>query len=486
MKTQTTRRSTPAHGVRTQRCAHLASLLAVFLFLGAPSVFAALPNIVVFISDDHTQRDSSVYGSKEIITPHLDKLAAAGMTFDRAFAPSPSCAPSRGAILTGLMPARNGAEPNHSEPRADIKKLPAYLQALGYEVVAFGKVGHYAQTAHFGFDHFEHLGYHEDVAILAALEWLRNRTSTKPLALFVGSNWPHVPWPITVEGHDPAKLTIPQNHVDTPATRQFRGKYYAAIGRMDAELGAVWQLAQEKFGTNLFFQYFADQGAQWPFGKWCLYEDGIRTPLITVWPGHIAPGTRTSAMVSLVDVLPTLVEVAGGQTAEDLDGRSFKKVLLGETDHFRDLIFSTHSGDGNMNVYPSRCVRDDRWKYILNLHPEFKFTSHITETSGDDGNYWKSWVQKAEINPVAATKVHRYQERPREELYDLNNDSFEEKNVAADPANAEVLKKMRAALEDWMKQQGDQSKIYGNPTLLSAPAKKDEDSKPAAQPSENH
>ncbi|HEY2342447.1 MAG TPA: sulfatase [Chthoniobacteraceae bacterium] len=473
MKTRTNRYSMPAHCVATRWRAHLAGWLAACLCLGALSAFAGPPNIVVFISDDHTQRDSSVYGSKDIATPHMDMLAAAGMTFDRAFAPSPSCAPSRGAILTGLMPARNGAEPNHSEPRAEIKKLPAYLQELGYEVVAFGKVGHYNQTAHFGFDHFEHTGYHEDIAIPAALEWLRNRTSTKPLALFVGSNWPHVPWPITVEGHDPAALTIPENHVDTPATRLFRGKYYAAIGRMDADLGQVWQLAREKFGTNLFFQYFADQGAQWPFGKWCLYDDGIRTPLITVWPGHIAPGTRTSAMVSLVDVLPTLVDVAGGHTGDDLDGRSFKKVLLGETDHFRDLIFSTHSGDGNMNVYPSRCVRDDRWKYILNLHPEFKFTSHITEVAGEDGNYWRSWVEKAKADAAAATKVHRYQERPREELYDLHDDSFEEHNLAEDPANAPVLKRMRAALEDWMKQQGDQAKIYGKPILLSAPGAKE-------------
>lgn len=476
MKTQTPRSEMPAPVVRTHWFARLACGVAVFLGLGVLSTFAAPPNIVVFISDDHTQRDSSVYGSKEMVTPHMEMLAAAGLTFARAFAPSPSCAPSRGAILTGLMPARNGAEPNHSEPRAEIKKLPAYLQELGYEVVAFGKVGHYNQTAHYGFDHVEHTGYHEDIAIPAALEWLRNRTSTKPLALFIGSNWPHVPWPITVEGHDPKALTIPENHVDTPATRQFRGKYYAAIGRMDGELGLVWQLAQEKLGTNLFFLHFADQGAQWPFGKWCLYEDGIRTPMIAVWPGHIVPATRTAAMVSLVDVLPTLVEVAGGHTPDGLDGRSFAKVLLGETNHFRDLIFSTHSGDGNMNVYPSRCARDDRWKYILNLHPEFKFTSHVTEVAGEDGNYWKSWVQKAGTDSDAATKVHRYQERPREELYDLQKDPFEERNLAEDPSVGDVLKRLRAALDDWMKKQGDQSKTYGNPTLLSAPATKEKDS----------
>jgi N-sulfoglucosamine sulfohydrolase len=455
---------------RLMRCKALSlyvALLALLPLLGSTfSAGAAPPNIVVFISDDHTLRDSSVYGSKDMQTPHMDQLAAAGLSFDLAFAPSPSCAPSRGAILTGLMPARNGAEPNHAQPRADIKKLPAYLKELGYEVVAFGKVGHYNQTADYGFDLVKHTNYHEDIAVPAALEWLRYRQSTKPLALFVGCNWPHVPWPQTPEGHKPEALTVPANHVDTPVTRRFRGKYYAAIGRMDADLGLIYTAAQDKFGTNLFFLHFSDQGAQWPFGKWCLYDDGIRTPMIAVWPGHIAPGTRTSAMVSLVDVLPTLINVAGGQAPEDLDGHSFAKVLLGQASRFRDYIFSTHSGDGKMNVYPSRCVRDERWKYILNLHPEFKFTSHVTEVAGEDGNYWKSWVQKAENNPEAATIVQRYQARPREELYDLSNDPLEQHNLAETAEVRDVLKKLRGLLENWMKEQGDKGKIYGEPTLL--------------------
>jgi N-sulfoglucosamine sulfohydrolase len=431
---------------------------------------AERPNIVVFISDDHTWRDSSVYGAKDIKTPHMDKLAASGLTFDRAFASSPSCAPSRGAMLTGLMPARNGAEPNHAKPRDEIKKLPAYLKELGYEVVAFGKVAHYEQIASFGFDHYERFRYHEDIAIPAAVEWLRNRQSTKPLALFVGCNWPHVPWPATgeKEGHNPDRLTVPENHVDTPMTRLWRSRYYAAIARMDADLGLVYQFAQDKFGTNLFFLHFSDQGAQWPFGKWCLYDDGIRTPMIAVWPGRIAPGTRTDAMVSLVDVLPTLVDVAGGETPGDLDGRSFEKVLIGQTNAFRDYIVSTHSGDADMNTYPSRCVRDERWKYILNLHPEFKFTSHITETAGGDGRYWRSWVNQAKTDPNAAALVRRYQERPREELYDLADDPLEQHNLAASTAGAEPLAKMRSRLSDWMKQQDDQSKIYGTPRMLDS------------------
>ena len=99
----------------------------------------AKPHIVVFLGDDHSLLDSEVYGSTEVRTPNMQRLAATGITFTHAFVASPSCAPSRAALLTGLMPARNGAEANHSRPRPEIKKLPAYLRELGYEVVAFGK-----------------------------------------------------------------------------------------------------------------------------------------------------------------------------------------------------------------------------------------------------------------------------------------------------------------------------------------------------------
>lgn len=459
-------------------------VLAAALFATPLVTFAAeRPNIVVFISDDHTARDSSVYGSKDLQTPHMAKLAAAGLTFDRAFAPSPSCAPSRGALLTGLMPARNGAEPNHAEPRADLKRMPAYLKELGYEVVAFGKVAHYNQTHNYGFDLVKHTGYHEDIAIPAALEWLHERKSDKPLALFVGCNWPHVPWPQTVEGHDPQKLTVPETYVDTPATRRFRGKYYAAVSRMDADLGLIHRLAQDKFGTNLFFLHFSDQGAQWPFGKWTLYDDGLRVPLIASWPGHIAPGTRTAAMVSLVDVLPTLIEVAGGKVPEGLDGRSFLPVLTGRTNAFRPQIFATHSGDGNMNVYPSRTIRTDRWKYIRNLHPEFKFTTHVTEVAGEDGNYWNSWVNKAKSDTKAASLVKRYQERPAEELYDLATDPLEQRNLVAVAEHKSVLAQLRTELDAWLKAQGDQLRIYGKPTLLgeASTAKPKSDTTKASQ-----
>ena len=185
---------------------------------------APKPNLVIFISDDHSMLDSTVYGAKDVKTPNMQRMADAGLTFNHAFVASPSCAPSRGAMLTGLMPARNGAEPNHSKPRAEIKKLPAYLQELGYEVVAFGKVSHYQHTIDYGFDYFAHDKFHEDVAIPEGIKWLRARRSDKPLCIFYGCNWPHVPWNAESEGFNPATLTVPGTHVDTTATREARVK----------------------------------------------------------------------------------------------------------------------------------------------------------------------------------------------------------------------------------------------------------------------
>jgi arylsulfatase A-like enzyme/GH43 family beta-xylosidase len=452
------------------RCGRPFFLLLLMAVLGPPvrADLLTRPHVVVFLSDDHTWRDSSIYGSTEIETPGMERLAKDGMTFDRAFVNSPTCAPARAALLTGLYPANNGAEANHSRPHADIKKLPAYFQQLGYEVVSFGKVGHYVQTPEYGFDIARHYGYHEDIAIPRAIEWLRQRQSEKPLFLMVGTNWPHVPWPEDSSEFAPDELQVPPTHVDNPTTRAWRARYLAAVRIMDDELGMVYDAAREKLGENLVFLHTSDHGAQWPFSKWNLYEDGIRTPLIVTWPGKIPPATRTRAMVSWIDILPTLVEAAGGQAPEDIDGRSFLPVLRGEKDTHRDVIFATHSGDGNNNVFPIRSVRTaDGWKYIRNLHPEFRFTSHVTRNTGDSG-YWDSWLQSAVADPAARERIRAYQQRPAEELYHLDEDPWELSNLIDDPAHAARVADLSQRLDRWMEETQDPQQVFGIPKKIAA------------------
>lgn len=422
---------------------------------------AARPNIVVFTADDHGFWDSEVYGAKDVRTPNMLRLARGGMAFTHCFVASPSCAPSRAAMLTGLMPARNGAEANHSKPRAEIKKLPAYLRELGYEVAGFGKVAHYNHDRDYGFDHYEKRHAPEVVQ-----EFLEKRDQTKPLCLFVGAHAPHVPWS-TNTSYMADALRVPAAHVDTPRTRDFRAAYYTDVTKADTELGGMYDLARARLGTNTLFVYTSDHGAQWPFGKWNLYDAGIRVPFIAEWPGVIAPGSRTDAMVSWIDILPTLVELAGGVPPADLDGRSFARVLRGETPRHHDRIFTTHSGDGRMNVYPVRSVRTRDWKYILNLHPEFQHTTHIDAALDRDGvKYWRTWEAAARTNAEAHRIVRRYRARAQEELYDLRRDPLEQENLALDRDQAERLQQFRAELEKWMELQGDKKTVFNSPRLL--------------------
>lgn len=435
------------------------------------------PNIVVFLADDLGYLDVPPNGDRDARAPNLARLAADGLSFDQAFVASPACAPSRAALLTGLMPARNRAEANHERPDPALRKLPSYLQSQGYQVVAFGKVSHYEHTGFYGFDHSEHDTFHDHAGIPDAIKWLKARKDTRPLALFVGSNWPHVPWPVSGDGFDPQALTLPAKTIDTPETRLARARYYAAIGRMDNELGDVMAASDEVLGKDSLFLFSSDHGAQWPFGKWNLYDTGTRTPLIVRWRGQTAPNTRTNAMVSWVDILPTLTEAAGGPAPAGIDGRSFASALRPGS-HFagRAEIFTTHNNDRDFNVYPGRAIRTAKWKYIRNLQAEHVYTTHIDQNARLGGDaYFASWRRAADTDTAARKTVAAYYHRAAEELYDIEADPHETRNLADDPAHAATLRKLRGRLENWRREQGDNRPIQGKPHLTEDPLPETDD-----------
>src|SRR5262245_17453037 len=431
----------------------LTAIVFGFLFGQA---YAAGRDVVVFIADDLSWPDCSPYGGKEVPTPNMARLAKDGMTFSHAFVSSPSCAPSRAALLTGLDPMRNGAMLNHARPRADVKKWPAYFKDLGYEVVSFGKVAHYAQVTDYGFDHASHFKYHEDECVAEAVKWLAARTADKPLCLLVGTNWPHVPWPRESKLY-PDALKLPPTFVDTTPTRRARARYLAAVANADRDLGLVYDAARKHLGRDVLFLFSSDHGSQFPFGKWNAYDAGIRTPLIVAWPGRVRPGTTATAMVAWIDLLPTCLAAAGGTPPASLSGRSFLPVLRGDATDHRDRVFVTHSGDGDMNRYPLRAVRTRDRKYVRNLDPDAEHHTHVDKAAGGDGrDYWDSWVEKAKTDPAAAAVIRRYYTRPAEELYDLTADPWELTNLAADTKHADRLQALRADLGAWMSDQGDE------------------------------
>jgi len=445
-------------------------ILSCSLLWGRAANAQQKPPIVVFLADDLGFYEVPVYGKTPVRMPNLTRLAQQGLAFDRAFCASPSCAPSRAALLTGRMPARNGAEPNHASPRPDVPLLTRNLQAAGYEVAAFGKVAHDDKmNMAAGFDYYSPDRLHLADSMRT---YFQRRKSTKPVCVLLGDKRPHVLWS-KQSTYAPADVTLPSDWIDTPETRAHRARYYTDITGMDAELGQVMDLSNKLFGNKALFLFSSDHGAQWPFGKWNLYDAGIRTPLVVAWPGHVAANKHTPAMVSWVDILPTLLDLTGTPAPAGLDGKSFAGVLLGKTNQHRDVIYTTHSGDGPENVYPIRSVRTDHYKYIRNLHPEYQHTNHSDLYRKDGaGAYWNSWMEKAKTDSAAARLVRKYHVRPAEELYDLYQDPQEQVNQAANPKYAAQLKKMRAMEDAWMREQGDAQTVFNKPYLKKDPLPK--------------
>ncbi len=451
----------------------IASALVFPLTLGsAPATKDAHPNIVIFVADDLGACDIGPYGNRFVRTPHLDKLAKESVMFSNAFASSPTCSPSRASIHTGLYPFRNGAHANHTGVAEGVKTLPAYLEALGYRVGLAGKL-HIGPMSSYPFDMIHHTNVPEpgyegkgvlwtDLDMGPVDEWLSSASKAdQPFMLVVNDHSPHVIWPEKAE-YDADEVDIPSIHIDTEATRKSRARYYTDITKMDGNVGQLLN-SLEKYGLqeNTIVVFTADQGPQWAFGKWNLYDYGIRVPLLIRWPNTVQGGTETNALVSLTDLVPTAIDLAGGKStlhADELDGESLVPLLRGKVDKLHDLVFASHTGDGTMNMAPMRMIRTKRYKYILNLAPDVLYNTHMNKAKDHDGGreYWGTWVNESFKAEHAASVLWRYHNRPEEELYDVLNDPDEQHNLSLDENYKEVVEKLRSEMSAWRDLQGDQ------------------------------
>jgi arylsulfatase A-like enzyme len=436
----------------------------VGLFVALAAIAEPL-NIVLFLSDDLGRLDTSIHGSVDARTPTMDMLAAKGMTFDNAYVASPACCPNRFSLLTGLMPARHGAHPNHSKVKEGTAFLPPVLKQMGYHIASFGKVAH-GRRDYAGADANSPApeGMSQNI-----VRYFAEQKVDRPVCLMVGDRRPHVPW-IKEATYEPDKLTLPPFFVDTKETREHWARYLTDITNMDAEMGRVYEFAQKQFGDNFIFLFSSDHGGQWPFGKWNLYDYGARVPLVVVWPGKVKPGTRSDAMVSWVDILPTLIDAAEGDVPEGIDGRSFVPVLTGDAAQHRDKIFTTHTGDGGMNIFPIRSVRVGKYKYIHNLRPGAYHTNHSDRLRKDGaGAYWHSWDTAAKTDPRAKEILKQYYTRAEFELFDLEKDPLERNNLAKNPEYAAKLQSLRAELAAWTAAQGDDLRPHREPYSTDKP-----------------
>ena len=426
---------------------------------------AAPPNIVIVLADDLNADSIGCYGNPDVKTPNIDNLARAGMRFTQATTATAMCAPTRQMLYTGIYPVKNGAYPNHSRVKPGTKSLVHHLRALGYRVGLQGK-RHFGPAASFP---FAKVGAKFNPAAIRKFVTVDRE---QPFCLIFASSSPHVPWTAgNAKAFNPKELSVPEYWVDTPETRQAMTRYYGEIQDLDRQVGECQRVLRETGrDKDTLFIFTSEQGAQFPGSKWTCYEAGLRVGFIVRWPGTVKAGSVSEAWISYVDVLPTLIEAAGGKEIEGLDGRSFHGVLLGKTESHNTVAYGVHTQKGAIGSPPDgfgvRSVRIGQYKYIMNLNHRAPFTNALT--TNDKEGYWESWLNRAKKDQAAAKLVARYLHRPAEELYDLESDPHELNNLAGDAKYGPIARRLRSHLQGWMKSQGD----HGQATELAAPARK--------------
>lgn len=428
--------------------------------LGAP------PNILIIMADDCTYNDLPLYGGQNARTPHLDKLAAGGMTFNRAYLAEAMCQPCRSELFSGLYPMSNGCAWNHSGSRPEVTSLPHHLGPLGYRVGLSGKVHVKPQKAY----PFEKIEGFDPSCVrnptqphqVAGISEFMTRDSGKPFCLVVALVEPHVPWVMgDASKYPPAKIKLPRNLADTRRTREEYSAYLAEITYMDGQVGDILKALEESGqANNTLVLFTSEQGSQFPGCKWTNWDTGVHTALIARWPGKVPPGKRTNALVQYADVAPTLVDLGGGDVSKHaFDGTSFVPVLLGKKDSHRQFAYGVHNNIPEGPPYPTRTITNGEWRYIRNLIPQNLYIEkHLMgkQGAGDLNNpYWSTWVGEAWENPRTYQLVKRYQRRPPEQLYHTSRDPYEITNLTNEPAHSGIKARLKAELDRWMKSQGD-------------------------------
>ena len=405
------------------------------------------PNIFIYISDDQNSWDYEIFGNKQVKTNNFDRLVNEGLRFSNAYTAQAVCAPSRSQLFTGLFPMKNGCYANHL-PVRNVKDINDFLNESGYDVVLAGK-GHIKPNSVFNWTRYFPTNSERRIPIEKVEEYIVN--SNKPLCIIFSSDLPHGPFPKSSDynnkplDYDPSLKNISSN------IGNYKAGYYKNIEDDNDQLGLVLSMLESV--SNLdesIFIYISDHGLK---GKWSVRETGLKIPMVIRWPNVIPPNTKNDKLVSIVDILPTIVEVSGGEKNESLDGKSLIPILQNSNISFRDYIFgiATRQNIQKCYVFPSRSVRGKRYKYIINFNSKEVVKDNL--------------VLNKHVNYFIERGANKFDEVPYEELYDLEADPYEHVNLAKEESFLLIKQKLSDVLNDWMISQNDILVQYKMPII---------------------
>lgn len=415
----------------------------------------ARPNFVVFVLDDLSWHDLGAYGNRDVRTPHLDALAHQGLVFDNAFLTTSSCSASRASLLSGKYPHQNGATRLGDFLPEGQAIIPAWLRASGYYTVEAGKL-HEGAAA---YRQFDQVISSSDDSILA--DWigvLASRPQDKPFLFWFTSLDPHLPYaPLDRAAlaanakPQPEQLHLPPYLYDGPGTRNLLARYYQEIQRADAHIGRIVQLlAEQNVLDNTYVFVVSDNGAQFPASKTTLLDNGIKTPLLVAGPG-LAAGKRVPALVSTIDLAPTILDLAGLDAAQlvrdaTLPGHSLRPLLLQPQARGRRAVYAEQYSHGHF--ISKRAVRTEDYLYIHNLQPAE--ADCLLEAEIVD-----EMLPAFRAGQLDEARAYCFVPRPVEELYAVKQDPFNGHNLALDPHHREHLLHMRHLWQDWSRESKD-------------------------------
>ena len=444
--------------------------ICVSLLLLTTYMFAQTrrPNIVLIIADDLAWDDSGAFGNPRVRTPNIDRLARDGMKFTHAFVTISSCSPSRASLITGRYPHNTDAEQLHWPLPATQTTFVEKLKAAGYWTAASGK-WHLGPAIKDRFDVVDdpgEAGFQTDPKtgkMLAtddsgAAGWipvLQQRPKDKPFFVWFAALDPHrdyvensIPNP-----HKPSDVIVPSHLPDANEVRKELALYYDEITRLDGNVGKVLaELERQGVADNTLILFISDNGRPFPGAKTTMYDSGIRTPLIARWPKLIRRGTVANGLVSSIDLAPTILELAKTPIPTTVQGKSLAPMLKNPNATIRDTIFA----EKNWHDYEdrTRALRTERFKYIRNDYPDLAGTPSADAGRSPTMDAIRRLHKEGKLTSLQARIFLK--PRPAEELYDLNADPNEVKNLADNPRYGKTLVELRKKLEAWGRETNDQ------------------------------
>lgn len=419
------------------------------------------PNII-WINAEDIGPAFGAYGDTYAKTPNVDALARKGLRYDKAYATAPICAPSRSCLITGVYATAMGTQHLRNEIQRTpiIGALPEYLREAGYFTSLYGKTDY----------NFTPEGIW-DLRAQRLAPWRERKGDDPFFSMYtIGS---------THEGpanfyerylsavqdlpdsmfHDPAIAKVPPYYPDNDSSRWMWARYYDLISGFDLDVGAIIDsLEADGLMENTIMFVFSDHGFGMPRYKRWLNETGIRVPLIvyvpeaykSVFRAGDLPGQGTNELVSFVDYAPTALNLAGLPIPEHMQGQPFLGPGLPEK---REYIFGARSRADDMYEI-SRASHDEQFIYVRHYLPQYPYiqSGKIFSNEKEAFRLLRRAREEGDLPPLGEAM---FNPKPIEELYDLQNDPFEQVNLAETPGYQDVKKRMKGAMHDWMKTHRD-------------------------------